>query len=714
MAGQDADPGACAQGSVFQPLEADDPVQLGDYVLAARLGAGGMGAVYLSHTLAGRPVAIKAIRPELAGDPDFRRRFRQEVAAARRVHGLYTAPVIDSEIDTAPLWLATAFVEGPTLAAAVTRHGTLPVASVLLLAAGVAEALQAVHGEGIVHRDLKASNVLLATDGPRVIDFGIARAVDATAVTKTGVAVGTPPFMSPEQALNKGIGPATDIFSLGQLVTYAAKGTPAFGEGQSHGVLYRIVHEEPDLADVPEALLPLLRRCLAKDPAERPSAAEVIGLCRAASEGGVLRRTGGWLPAAVTADITRHHDVPAQRSATDRPADRPEKSEAAEPTHPATAPDVPKDAGAPAPAHAATEPAEPPKPLSAAGRPPRNPTRRRALLALGATVLAGAGGTAAIIGLREEPKKITVASAATLRIADGAEGVAFSDDRTLITVSDTGKIRLWDVATGEPRTSPKSAEPAYSVALSPDGGTLATGGSDDGVVLWNVAEREVADTISTGHDSGVWAVAFSPDGKILATGSEDAKVRLWNVATRERIATLTGHEAEVRTVAFSPDGRTLASGGSDEAVRLWDITTRETTDTLSGHGSWVQAVAFSPDGRTLATAADDNKARLWDFATRKRTATLSGHKNGVVRLAFSPDGETLATAGRDKAVRLWDVATRESAAVLTGHKEEVWAVTFSPDGRALATAADDNARLWKASGGARISAARIDRTRQSA
>ena len=301
-------PGPGAQSALGE-LEPDDPEQLGGYVLAARLGAGGMGRVYLSHTGAGRPVAIKAVRPEVAHDPEFRRRFRREVAAARRVQGLYTAPVIDSQVDGPVLWLATAYVPGPTLAAAVSRHGALPVSSALMLAAGVAEALQEVHGEEIVHRDLKPSNVLLATDGPRVIDFGIARAADATSLTNTGAIVGTPAFMSPEQAVNREVGPASDVFSLGQLITYAATGTPAFGEGSSFGVLYRIVHEEPDLADVPDVLLPLLRRCLAKDPHERPSPAEVIELCRSAIPGRELRRSEDWLPEAITLEAARHQSA---------------------------------------------------------------------------------------------------------------------------------------------------------------------------------------------------------------------------------------------------------------------------------------------------------------------------------------------------------------------------------------------------------------------
>ncbi|NJP47716.1 serine/threonine-protein kinase [Actinacidiphila epipremni] len=312
--------GASGSGEVFQPLEADDPASVGAYRLAARLGAGGMGKVYLSYTPAGRPVAVKVIRPEFAEDAEFRRRFKQEVQAAQRVQGLYTAPVIDSDADGPRPWLATAFVPGPTLSSAVVAHGPLPVQTVLLLVAGIAEALEAVHGAGLVHRDLKPSNVLLASDGPRVIDFGIARAADATALTGSGVTIGTPAFMSPEQAAGREITPATDVFALGQVAAYAALGAPAYGDGPSHAVLYRIVHEEPDLATLPEDLRPLVRRCLAKVPAERPSLAEVVGMCRTASQQTELRRPDQWLPRALAAEIPARHSAPDSPAAPPVPA----------------------------------------------------------------------------------------------------------------------------------------------------------------------------------------------------------------------------------------------------------------------------------------------------------------------------------------------------------------------------------------------------------
>ncbi|MFD9432843.1 serine/threonine protein kinase [Streptomyces sp. NPDC060002] len=299
---------------VFQALGADDPLSVGGYRMAARLGAGGMGKVYLSHTPGGRPVALKVIRPELAEDPEFRRRFAQEVQAAERVQGLYTAPVIDRDTEGPQPWLATAYVSGPTLASAVAEHGPLPAPTVLLLTAGVAEALQVVHGAGIVHRDLKPSNVLLAADGPRVIDFGIARAADTTALTGSGVLIGTPAFMSPEQASGRTVGPQSDVFALGQVTAFAALGRSAHGDGPSHAVLYRIVHEDPDLAGLPTELDEIVRRCLAKDPGARPSLSEVLALCNAASDATQLRRPEDWLPGTLTTAIAQRYAALSPRS----------------------------------------------------------------------------------------------------------------------------------------------------------------------------------------------------------------------------------------------------------------------------------------------------------------------------------------------------------------------------------------------------------------
>ena len=261
----------------MKPLAAGDPRVIGEYRLRAQLGAGGMGRVYLGLSPAGRAVAIKVVHPDLASDASFLRRFGQEVAAARAVSGIYTAPVVASGLAERPPWLATAFVPGPPLDQVVEENGPLPEQALWPLLGGLVEALQAIHACGVVHRDLKPANVLLATDGPRVIDFGIARAVDGTSLTAAGVVFGTPGYMSPEQAEGRGAGPASDVFALGCVVAYAAAGTAPFGTGTAAAILYRVVHADPVLDRVPPKLRAVITGCLAKDPAARPSLRALSG-----------------------------------------------------------------------------------------------------------------------------------------------------------------------------------------------------------------------------------------------------------------------------------------------------------------------------------------------------------------------------------------------------------------------------------------------------
>ena len=265
-------------------------LKIGPYKLTAVLGTGGMGRVYLGWSAGGRPVAVKVIRAELAADAEFRARFRREVEAARTMNGVHTAPLVDADLEGPVPWLATAYVSGPSLAEAVTSYGPLPSGSLLALAAGLAEALAAIHAAGLVHRDLKPSNVLLAPDGPRVIDFGISRAADTTSLTNTGQSMGSPGYLSPEQAIGKQVGPPTDIFSLGAVLTFSASGNGPFGEGSLAALVYRVVHEPPSLEGVPTELRALIQRCLAKEPGDRPTASELL------SDLAGVRPGAEWLP----------------------------------------------------------------------------------------------------------------------------------------------------------------------------------------------------------------------------------------------------------------------------------------------------------------------------------------------------------------------------------------------------------------------------------
>ncbi|MFK3730337.1 serine/threonine-protein kinase [Streptomyces sp. NPDC088090] len=285
-------------------LTADDPREIGGYRLQARLGSGGMGVVYLAHTPGGRPLALKVVRQEFAGDPEFRLRFAQEVASAERIHGLFTAQVVASGVDAPTPWLATAYVPGPSLHQVVQRHGPLPVRTVLLLVAGIAEALQAIHRAGVVHRDLKPANVLIAEDGPRVIDFGISRAADSAALTGTGLSIGTAAFMAPEQALGRPVSPATDVFALGALLAYVAGGEAPFGAGPESAALYRVVHEQPDLTRVPHELKDLVAWCLAKRPEDRPATVDLIAAVHAHPLVGPRPEFGdGWLPRSISSEM---------------------------------------------------------------------------------------------------------------------------------------------------------------------------------------------------------------------------------------------------------------------------------------------------------------------------------------------------------------------------------------------------------------------------
>ncbi|WP_329305265.1 serine/threonine-protein kinase [Streptomyces anulatus] len=298
-------------------LGSDDPHRIGAYRLLGRLGEGGMGQVFLARSDRGRTVALKLVRRELAEQPEFRARFRQEVRAAHRVGGAWTAPVLDSDTEAPVPWVATGYVAGPSLQRIVSgrpgapvtdsgAYGPLPLRSVRFLGSGLAHALQHIHGAGLIHRDLKPSNVLMTIDGPRVIDFGIARALESVPdgdLTRTGALVGSPGFMAPEQVRGERVTTACDVFCLGSVLAYAASGRLPFGTTESggvHALMFRIAQEDPDLTGVPEDLTGVVRDCLAKDPAARPGTGEILARL------GEAEADEPWLPGTLLAQLGRH------------------------------------------------------------------------------------------------------------------------------------------------------------------------------------------------------------------------------------------------------------------------------------------------------------------------------------------------------------------------------------------------------------------------
>jgi eukaryotic-like serine/threonine-protein kinase len=374
---------------VVLPLQPADPQAIGPYRLLGQLGAGGMGQVFLGLSAGGRLVAVKVIRAELAADPEFRARFRREIAAAHKVSGLYTAAVVDADVDGLVPWLATAYVAGPSLAEAVSEHGPLPAASVLALAAGLAESLTAIHAAGVAHRDLKPSNVLLAVDGPRVIDFGISRAAEATSMTRAGFVMGSPGFMSPEQAEGHDVGPASDMFSLGAVLAFAATGDGPFGGGSTAALVYRVVHSPANLDHVPDEVRPLAERCLAKDPSHRPAAAELL------ADVGAVQPAAGWLPEPIINAIARDPALAMAAAADDSPAPIPAGAVPTPVPAPGAAQTVTAGKPSPVPRPAVSQP-----PPDSAGRRPQRRLRRPAALALitGALLVASAGVGLALAG----------------------------------------------------------------------------------------------------------------------------------------------------------------------------------------------------------------------------------------------------------------------------------------------------------------------------
>ncbi|MFF0014373.1 serine/threonine-protein kinase [Streptomyces sp. NPDC005374] len=306
------------QGSTGAGAEAELPEYAGHYRLESCLGSGGMGVVHIARSTSGMKLAVKVVHTEFAKDPEFRGRFRQEVAAARKVSGAFTASVVDADPDAERPWMATLFIPGSTLSDEVKRNGPMAPAELRRLMAGLAEALRDIHRVGVVHRDLKPSNVLLAEDGPKVIDFGISRPKDSELRTETGKLIGTPPFMAPEQFRRpREVGPAADIFALGSVMVHAATGRGPFDSDSPYVVAYQVVHDEPDLTGVPENLAPVIMRCLAKEPEDRPTPDELMRELRSVA---ASYDTQAFIPAQRTGDVTEQEQQ--QKQGPRKPASR--------------------------------------------------------------------------------------------------------------------------------------------------------------------------------------------------------------------------------------------------------------------------------------------------------------------------------------------------------------------------------------------------------
>ncbi len=631
----------------MQPLAPEDPRTAGEFRLSARLGLGGMGQVFLGYSPAGRAVAVKVCHPELAADPTFVERFAREATAAQAVNGLYTAQVLGAGPYDKPPWLATAYVPGPPLSDYVEAYGPLPEAAAWRLAAGLAEALLAVHACGLVHRDLKPSNVLLAVDGPRVIDFGIASALEVTGLTTAGSVIGSPPYMSPEQAMGEPTGPPSDVFALGATLTFAVSGAPPFGDGDPPTVLFRVVHAAPALDRLPAALGGLVAACLAKDPAARPTLHQVLRACQDATAGfggsGYGGSAASFWPAQMTAAITGYGTTPSPSSAERG------RSGGSGGAHPRTV----ASTGGPAQSW----------PTSLSGRAGHTGGglvgRRRLLVGLGGVAVAGGLAAAGWELTRPgQPKTVPTAAADSRLVWAHKTGgpvhtaaTLSADRQTLYVGSDDGSVYALDTATG-------SLGGTFPVGGAVSG--VSIGGSGNTTLLAGGANGQVhAFAVGNGGPGASWtysagrAVAGPPTSGLLI----DKNIHIVYAGSADGYLHALEYSSGMR-LWRAPTGGTAMPGVPEGIGQVWTASSNGSVY-LFNSGDGTQVTKPFPTGGPVASApvefsstvyvgSGGAKGRLNSLAVGITTNVISPSwqfpANGAVVGAPAEDGSTIYTA----------------------------------------------------------------------
>ncbi len=670
----------------MKPLTPSDPVHIGPHRILARIGAGGMGHVYLARSPDGRLAAVKVVHTELARNADFRARFDREVRVAQRVHGPFTPAVADAGPEDVAPWMATEYVPGPTLKEAVLDGGPLPEASLPVLALGLARALQAIHGAGLMHRDLKPSNVLLSSRGPQVIDFGIARAVEGTVLTRTGQSFGTPAYASPEAVLGEEQSTASDVFALAGVVVYAAGGRPPFGKGTAAQVLRRVVDEEPDLGGLPDGdLRDLLTRCMAKEPGDRPSSEEIVHALSAAP---LPSAEHGWLPDQVSKEISdREQELQSVMRAVPVAPPAPSVSQrgrtplvvcaAAAAVVLVTGTGVAlvrtgegegaadKAVGGPAAAGSSEESGDPQETDSEISDRPGHPD------------LPGV-----VRGIRFSPDGDTmhVVTGQNYTEWDWREGELLDstdEPPTSLDINARGmwamgaieNVGIWRDGEGDELTltyDPEDLDDVQShesVSLADSVTRLAflqTGFETDTVMVWDWSGdldndgiiMEVESAALTGGSTGV---EISPDGTYVAVTNtyQDVGTVVLEVDSGDTVAEFpqggqpqgeTGF-SETFVAAFAPDRPVIAVHQPDQGTLvLYDLDEGETVLELDAPGE-VNSLAFTPDGSELLSGGgyngpgEDYGGRRWDVVAGEELT--SGDTLLYDQVTVHPDGETV-------------------------------------------------------------------------
>ncbi|MEU3210777.1 WD40 repeat domain-containing serine/threonine protein kinase [Nocardiopsis alba] len=659
----------------MRPLGPADPDHIGPHRVLAVLGAGGMGKVYLARTPRQQLTAIKVIHRDLVEDPSFLNRFGREVRTAQMVRGPFTPAILAADLEASTPWMATEYVPGPTLSEAVRANGPFPEESLRVLTLGLARALQAIHTAGLMHRDLKPGNVLISPRGPQVIDFGIARAVEGTVLTKTGEAFGTPAYTSPEAILGQTQSPASDVFSLAGVVVFAATGEPPFGRGRAAEVLTRVAGGEPRLEGVPASLRPLLDRCLAKAPEERPTSDQIV---HELSAGPLPSAEHGWLPSQVDQEID-HHRRELQRVATT---------------------------------------AEPPR-LQASST---TGGRRHTALIIGAATAAlvlAAGTGIALLRPWETGEVADQASEETAEgdvssgtpddsgpaFTDTVEGTYFDMNGDLLYVHSGDRLTPWDWREGEPQQAFESPMSAVDVK-----GDRIAGVHEGALTVWDLEQNEIGAYELDNPDGEAYidGVSIASERPVALFTERDsgveATLRLWNWETGEEWE--EEFPGRIPKATLSPDGTHLALalptyGAAVARAEVREIDGMETVhevlhDDPDADGSFDTDsldVEFSPSGDLVAISSGYLETTIvHDLAQDEPVAEFESSYSPL-GLEFTPDESRLLLGlSPSQALRSggyqWDLTTGE---VLTSTTTLIYAdPTTHPTGETIVVT-DDSA-----------------------
>jgi WD40 repeat protein len=718
------------------------PRHFGGYELLEEVARGGMGIVYRARQMQiNRLVAVKVMAAGVFAAPDFVARFRTEAEAVASLDHPNIVPIYEvGDVEGQPFF-SMRFIEGGSLAQRIAyRESPMPHREAAGLLAKLSHAVHYAHQRGILHRDIKPGNILLDAEGePHLTDFGLARLVEKdSTLTRTLAMLGTPSYMSPEQARGEAreLTTGVDVYGLGAVFYELLTGQPPFAGGTTIETVRQVLEKDPRRPSVVRPgldrdLETICLKCLEKDPGRRYHSAEalaadlerwqrqepilarpqsglyVLGKLVRRNKGGTAALGGvlmllvaglvfGWWQAGVQRKLreTAESNERTAREAQARAALQQKKAEAER------------------------------------QRADEQLTRAEWLiysskLMMAQTDFETANGALALHYLSECPEKLRgwewrylwnrINGRLTLTHAQRIEAVAFSaDGRRIVTGSYDKTAKVWDATTGVELLTIKGHKGHIScVAFSPDNqrivtgaSMLATGISPGEAKVWDAATGQQIFDLK-GHNYSVWSVAFSPDGRRIVTAAGErlytaGEAKVWDAATGQELLTLPCHEY-VDCVAFSPDGQRIVTGDYRSEVKVWDAATGKALLSLKGHSQMISSVAFSPDGTRIVSSGWDKTAKVWDTATGREITTFQGHANVVASAAFSPDGTRIVTGSWDKTIKIWDAQTAQEIFTLKGHNDYVRAVAFSPDGRRVVTGSEDRtARIWDAEGGQEI------------